>query len=172
MTRRALIRPSVVLEDPDAAVAVLHSAVWGLAIRAAYREPDFVVFEVTYSPLPPVAVEGYPQEVVRISVWRNGRVLAVPVGPQERTWKHRNPMSVDVYCGLCLWYDDDPRALRWEWNDGLEQYIAIVQRHMLSEEWARRHNGRWPVEDAPHGRPDSPHPIRTREMANAARRRR
>ena len=44
----------------------------------------------------------------------------------------------------------DHRALRWEWNDGLEQYVLRLQRHLFFEEFNRR-EGHWPVEDAPHG---------------------
>lgn len=66
---------------------------------------------------------------------------------------------------LCLWYPNDPRSLRWEWDDGLVAYITIVHRHLQAEEFWRR-TGTWPAEDAPHG--DGPHPIRTEAMRLAA----
>ena len=62
---------------------------------------------------------------------------------------------------LCLWYPGDPRALRWEWADGLSSYLTVVHRHLQAEEFYRR-NGTWPSEDAPHG--PGPHPIRSPEL--------
>lgn len=67
---------------------------------------------------------------------------------------------------LCLWYPNDPRSLRWEWDDGLIAYITIVHRHLQAEEFWRR-TGTWPAEDAPHGY--GPHPIRTEAVRVAAR---
>lgn len=48
---------------------------------------------------------------------------------------------------LCLWYPRDPSHLRWGWVDGLDTYLRLVQRHLWSEEYCRRHN-HWPADDA------------------------
>jgi hypothetical protein len=66
---------------------------------------------------------------------------------------------------LCLWFPDDPPALKWDWSDGLVAYITIVHRHLQAEEFWRR-TGSWPAEDAPHG--EGVHPIRSPEMQTAA----
>ena len=73
--------------------------------------------------------------------------------------------DVGLFGGLCLWFPDDPRELRWEWSDGLDAYVTIVHRHLQAEEFWRR-NRRWPAEDAPHG--PGAHPIRTEAMRLAA----
>jgi len=77
-------------------------------------------------------------------------------------WARSDPMRLGE---LCLWYPEDPRALRWEWTDGLISYMTIVHRHLQAEEHWRR-EGTWPAEDAPHG--EGSHPIRTHEMRRAA----
>jgi hypothetical protein len=154
-----------VLNDPLAVAEHLTSTMWGTDVRVAHDDGNFVVFEVTFAPLAALADEGYSPETARISIWSTGRIVAIPTGAR-RTWKHRQPYAGDVFESLCLWYPNDPRGLRWDWTDGLEEYFAIVRRHLLSEEWARRNGGRWPVEDAPHGR--GPHPITTPQMASAA----
>jgi hypothetical protein len=154
-----------VLDDPYIVAEHLTGAMWGTDVDVAYDDRDLVVFAVTFTPPTALADDGYAPERARISVWSRGRIIAVPTG-LRRTWRHRQPYAADVFEALCLWYPDDPRGLRWEWSDGLEQYFAIVRRHLVSEEWARRHCGRWPVEDAPHG--SGPHPILTQQMASAA----
>ena len=71
---------------------------------------------------------------------------------------------------LCLWYPNDPRSLRWEWPDGIEQYVTRVHRHLHFEEYYRR-EGEWPVEDAPHAEPvNGAHPILSAFMRKEERR--
>lgn len=126
------------------------------------------VLWLTLEPWPPLAAEGFPTEQVAITITSNGAIVAVPIHGRERRWYHRNPYelgSLENLGALCLWYPGDPRALRWEWADGLVAYIRIVHRHLQAEEYWRR-NGCWPVEDAPHG--GGHHPIRSLEMRAAA----
>lgn len=123
----------------------------------------------------------YPAERVRITVRADGKVLAVPASGDDREWLHRYPRLsiVDLLAlpktatvpwelivgALCLEYPNDPDHLRWQWSDGIDAYLRVVQRHLWYEEYWRRH-GSWPVEDVPHGhRPDGhPHPILTPEL--------
>lgn len=120
----------------------------------------------------------YPAEVITVVVHTNGDIQALPALTDERTWEHRFPWhtlaqnlrGAPVELGkLCLWYIRDPRHLRWEWPDGLDRYLHIVQRHLLAEEFFRRHR-RWPVESAPHGIPSDgmPHPIATPGLRTAS----
>lgn len=133
-----------------------------------------VVVDVTFDPPPELAGAGYGAERGRVSVWPDGTVLAFPLGP-ERRWRHRQPSPLGPAFGklageLCLYYPDDPRALQWAWEDGFDQYVTRVHRHLFFEEFWRR-NGQWPVEEAPHGQPPvGVHPIRTARMKDAARR--
>ena len=145
-------------------------SVYGLTvIEVRFATSSMVVFWLTLEPWAPMAERGYPVERVAISVWRSGRIIAVPMDWRGRSWQHRYPYQAGTTWGLgdlCLWFPDDPRPLRWEWGDGLVEYITIVHRHLMAEEYARRNNGAWPAEDAPHG--TGPHPIRTIELHNAA----
>lgn len=77
---------------------------------------------------------------------------AYPRRSRGRSWKHKNEHPGD----LCLWYPGDPRRQRWEPSDGICEYIAIVQRHLLSEEGARRSGDAWRGYEAPHGHPAPP----------------
>lgn len=144
-------------------------SVYGLAaMDVRHATSSVAVFWLSLEPWSPMAGRDYPVERVAISVWRSGRIIAVPTDSLRRTWKHRYPYQVgnaSALGDLCLWYPDDPRSLRWEWDDGLVAYITIVHRHLMAEEYARRNHGAWPAEDAPHG--PGPHPIRTIELHNA-----
>jgi hypothetical protein len=121
-----------------------------------------------------MAAEGYPTETVSLCIWDDDTLYAIPHQADGRTWMHRNPDTAvnpellplpGQWGTLCLWYSDDPRALRWEWSDGLDQYVTIVHRHLQAEEYAR-HHGHWPAEDAPHG--NGFHPLRTEATRAAA----
>lgn len=158
-----------VLSDPYEVAEHLVStgAVYGLVnVDVRHQSLDLVIFWLTLEPWAPMEVRGYPTEHVSISVWRSGRIVAVPVNRRARSWLHIYPAwlgSLEALGQLCLWYPDDPRSLRWEWEDGLVKYITIVHRHLQAEEYYRR-NGTWPAEDAPHGTGPSgqgPHPIAT-----------
>jgi len=153
-----------VMRDPDRVAATIENsgAVYGLrsmVVRA--RCDSLVVFRLTLDPWAPMVAEGYPQELVNITVWRTGQIVAVPVNGAARSWAHRQPFllgHLELVGQLCLWAYDDPPALRWSWSDGLVAFITVVHRHLQAEEFCRR-TGRWPSEDAPHGA--GPHPIRT-----------
>lgn len=155
-----------VLEDPARCCRVLQDDLFGVTVQAL-RTPNAggVVVDLNLTPPPEFAATGYNEERARVSVRPDGGVFAFPLGP-ERTWEHRYPSPLGAGFGhlagqLCLYYPRDPRHLRWEWGDGLEQYVGLVHRHLVFEEFNRR-EGRWPVEDAPHGEPtDGTHPIRS-----------
>ena len=121
------------------------------------------VFDVRFDV--PAELGDYPVEHAKVSVLADASIAAVPVGDRDRPWHHRYPQwSIDqiighadgpllwlsVVGGLCLWYPGDPPAWRWNWDQGFDTFLQLVQRHLWSEEYYRRH-GHWPVEDAPHG---------------------
>lgn len=145
-----------VLADPHGtAEHLLGAGIYGMAdVEVRVAERDCVILRLTLEPWADLAELGYPTEQVSIMVKRGGMVAAVPLA-DDRRWYHRYPPPL---AELCLWYPEDPRSLRWEWEDGLVAYVAIVHRHLQAEECWRRH-GEWPAEDAPHGPGD--HPVRT-----------
>jgi hypothetical protein len=166
---------SGVLEDPARARRVLQDQLFGIAV---YRvlEPRYggLVLDMFFTPLPELAGAGYEGERARVSIRPDGPIYSFPLGP-ERTWHHRFPSPLGQQFGhlagqLCLWYPRDPRSLRWEWDDGLEQYVTRVYRHVFYEEYYRR-EGHWPVEDAPHDDPvTGPHPVCSTLMREEERR--
>jgi hypothetical protein len=150
-----------VLDDPERAVQhLLDANIYGLTdAKVAYEGEDRVTIWVTLEPWAAPAAQGYATERVAITIWGDGRIQAVPANG-NRPFLHRYPPKFpgELIQALCLWYPNDPRALRWAWSDGLAAYVTIVHRHLQAEECWRRH-GVWPGEDAPHGYGD--HPIRT-----------
>lgn len=156
-----------VLSDPDGVATSLMAehSVYGLVdVDVRIRKPGLACLWMTLEPWPPMADEGYPIERVAISVFAAGPVRAVPIGAKGRRWEHRNPYrlgSLDYLGDLCLWYPGDPDPLKWSWSDGFVDYITIVHRHLLAEEFWRRH-GVWPAEAAPHG--EGNHPIQSAEL--------
>jgi hypothetical protein len=164
-----------VLQDPQRALRVLQEQLFGVTVdRAHATRRGSVVIDMTFAPLPELAGARYDPERARISVQPNGHIYSFPLG-SERAWHHRYPSPLGEKFGhlageLCLWYPSDPRWLRWEWSDGLEQFVTRVYRHVFYEEYYRR-EGHWPVEDAPHNDPpDGAHPIRTAWMRQEERR--
>jgi hypothetical protein len=152
-----------VFNDPDGVAKTLSDRVYGLAeIEVRLTDGKCVIIWLTLEPWRELVAEHYPTERVSICVWRDGTIMAVPHHADGRRWLHRQPT---VMGELCLWYPEDPRALQWRWEDGLVNYVTIVHRHLLGEEFWRR-KAYWPSEDAPHGA--GPHPIRTAEMRRAA----
>ena len=157
-----------VLGNPTAAACTLESldCVDSASVRCA-RE-DRVTLRIAVLPHDSSGYfisAGYPVERVNIVVRASGQIHAVPKSGKGRNWKHRNG-----WADLCLWDPHDPAAIRWTWDDGLEEYVRIVARHLIYEEYWRR-EGQWPIEDSPHGDPISDAwPIRTAEMRRAARR--
>lgn len=162
MTAEPVIGLRDVLANPQGVFASVQTsgAVYGLTVaEVRHAEKDLVNVWLTLSPWEPMAQRDYPTERVAITTWRTGRIVAVPVDPARRRWEHRNAFRLGslTYVGdLCLWYPKDPRPLRWEWDDGLIDYLTIVHRHLQAEEYFRR-TDTWPGEDAPHG--DGDHPI-------------
>jgi hypothetical protein len=163
------------LDDLQGICASLEQQLFGVQVDRTLQQPlGSVAIDFTFAPLPEFAAHDFGAERGRISVRPHGQLLAFPLGSGERRWKHRNPSPLgpdfDQLAGdLCLWYRQDPRGLRWEWDDGFEQYVTRVHRHLFFEEYWRR-TGEWPVEDAPHGDPTAGvHPVRTRQMKKAAK---
>lgn len=153
--------------DPVGCVAWLNSQTTYYASITVIQVADDELVTVLEAELfPPSDLAAYPVETARIIVEHATRqVFAVPLG-QDRSWQHRNrrlafheipkdfPCPWELIIGsLCLWDPRDPVALRWRWANGLDAFIAIVQRHLISEEYYRRH-GHWPAEDSPHGAPE------------------
>lgn len=160
-----------VLDDPTRASRVIQDQLFGVAVdRVLEPRQGGVVLDMSFTPLPELAVAGYEAERGRVSIRPDGALHSFPLGP-KRTWYHRDPSPFGGEFGhlagkLCLWYPKDPRSLRWEWGDGLEQYVTRVYRHLFYEEFYRR-EGHWPVEDAPHGDPATgAHPIRSAFMGS------
>lgn len=158
-----------VLENPARACQVLQDELFGVVVdRALEPRSGGVVVDMSFTPLPELAATGYNRERSRVSIRPDGAIYAFPLGP-HRTWYHRYPSPLGEQFGhlageLCLWYPKDPRWLRWEWDDGLEQYVTRVYRHLFYEEYFRR-EGQWPVEDAPHDDPvTGTHPVRSAFM--------
>ncbi len=161
-----------VLDDPaEAARTVAALACVDSASVVAHSDRR-VVLRTILIPHDPSGVfvsQGYPIEAVHIVIHGDGRIHAVPKAGRGRPWKHRNSFA-GVYMELCLWDPRDSEAIRWSWADGLEEYVRIVARHLIYEEYWRR-TGQWPVEDSPHGEPsDGAWPIRTARMREAVER--
>jgi hypothetical protein len=155
---------SDVLADPaDAAATIMHAGmVFGVA-AATGRSTRYgaALLEMTLDPLPGLAAEGYPVEKVRIAILRDERTFAYVLSGRARRFKHRNPSPSR---NLCLQYSEDDPALRWVAEDGLESLVTLVRRHLIFEEYNRRH-GCWPCEDAPHGPAAvGSHPVVTSRM--------
>lgn len=163
----------------------------GAVVTILTHSPSMIILDVHFAPPPADQATGYPAEHVRVTIGSDGRIVAVPIadshnGPcAERPWMHRYsqptpaelttpgrefPGSWERLLGaLCLWDPHDPPHLRWEWDQGLDEYLRIVQRHLWFEEYGRR-EGHWPVEDAPHGPPSGGphHPIKTLSLRSAS----
>lgn len=175
-----------VRRNPRSCARWLTSAgvVDGADVGVALHDHVLTVLDVRFAP-PPPDLPDYPAEQVRVAVTPQGWIAAVPVDGETRRWLHRNPrcpthqlirlpLGADVpwehlVGSLCLWYPRDPAHLQWHWRNGIDAYVRIVQRHLWSEEYWRRHDT-WPVEDAPHGDlPDGrPHPILTSALRSAS----
>lgn len=173
------------LADPEGLASWLtHRAdLWRTEVKVVEGRSLLKIFQVAFGS-PPPDLAGYPAEQVRVIVRSDGDIFAVPVGDDARRWLHRYrrvtpteivrvPAGVQIpwerlLGALCLWYPRDPAHLRWAWVDGFDAYLRVVQRHLWSEEYWRRH-GHWPAEDTPHGeRADGrPHPILTAALRSA-----
>lgn len=161
-----------VLDEPTAAVVVLEDLPCvesATLLRASCDEVVLRLLLLPYDPTGTFIRQGYPIEELQLVIHGGGSVRAIPKSGRGRSWLHRNSIA-GVWLDLCLWDPSDPEPVRWSWDDGLEEYVRIVSRHLIYEEYRRRH-GEWPVEDSPHGTsPTGRWPIRTREMKKAARR--
>lgn len=152
-----------VLTDPASAAATITDAATMFGVVAVGRSTRYgaAVLEITLDPLPAFAAADYPVERARIAVLRDERTFTYALSGRARWFKHRNPPPSR---SLCLQYSEDDSALRWVPSDGLEPLVTLVRRHLIFEEYNRRH-GRWPCEDAPHGSAiGQVHPVVTRQM--------
>lgn len=163
---RGLIDSRFLMKSPKEVAVAISEAISGAAATVVTAASNLVVLEVAFAPSLELKAHGYPHEVARITqfsdVERHPVPYAIPVGA-PRTWEHRFPALPPLYLDpLCLWYRNDPPALRWDWTKGFLNYVAIVQRHLWYEEHFRR-TGVWATEDAPHGiRGDGlDHPVRS-----------
>jgi len=152
-------------------------------VTVAASERDMALFMVHFDPPPAVSGLQFPAEDAHLLVPAFGDPVATPAGP-ERPWRHiypRAPLSTptgqtlgrvslaQLVGGLCLWYPDDLPELKWDWRNGLDDFVRILQRHLWFEEfWSR--TGAWPVEETPHGhRPDhKPHPVLDQRLLEAS----
>lgn len=161
---------NAVLVDPTRVAQKLMrtNAVFGLTAAAGrVGIAGAAVLDLTLKPLPALASAGYPVERVRIVIHPDHTVRAFPRGRDSRPFKHRYPSPGG---DLCLQYDADDPALRWLPEDGLEELVTRVHRHLMAEE-AWRRTGRWPFEDTPHGQPaEGTHPVTSRRTKLEARR--
>ena len=159
-----------VLADPQRAARDLEHDGIVYGVRAACgrtTEHGAAVLEMTLEPQPGLRAEGYLPERIRIVVLRDERAFTYVLSGRGRNFKHRNPAPSR---SLCLFYDEDVPDLRWRPEDGLGEFVTIVRRHLVFEEFWRR-TGRWPCEDAPHGPAiGGVHPIITAETRAIARR--
>lgn len=160
---------NTVLADPYAAISVVRAAmpnIVGTVITDA--DAHHVAMEMCLAPSLEFKPHGYPVEWVRIVVRRGTNPPAAYPLRAGLTWYHRYPTikGERVSGKLCLWYPRDPEHLKWTWADGFEQFIMLVHKHLLGEEYFRRH-GEWPWVDAPHSeRADGrPHPVPGRLMS-------
>lgn len=160
---------SAVLADPARAARELEYGGHVFGVRAAGGRATrygAALLEMTLDPLPAFAMEQYPAEDIRIAILTDERAFAYVRSGRERSFKHRNPAP---HRSLCLHYDADDDALKWLPEDGLEELVTLVHKHVIFEEYNRRH-GRWPCEDAPHGPVrDGGHPIATSRMRTLRR---
>ncbi|BAH47248.1 hypothetical protein ACVH9Z_37180 [Rhodococcus opacus] len=168
--------------DPGRAIARLTTMQAGIVVDRAWAPRiGGYVLDLTFAPPPETATAGYHKERARISIREYGDPLTFPLGP-ERRWKHRYPAPLgadnDYWGQLCLWFPNDPRPLKWVPEDGLEDYVDRVHRHLfLEQHWRRTDN--WPTEDAPHGTPTThnlptpsamdTYPIASRALRRAVR---
>lgn len=164
------VTPDATIADPAAAAAAIMLRCPGVVVTAAVRcdrgSRPVAVLSLVIEPPQQLAQLDYPTETVAVVVDGNVRVFPTQASAcAGRVFGHRNPGGE-----FCLFYARDDPALTWRDEDGLEELLAITQRHVAAEEYARRHNGAWPVEDAPHGEPATgTHPIRSRAARRAAR---
>ncbi len=168
--RMAGIGLEEVMASPNLVAEALEAleCVDSIAVKRVHK--DRIVFQAVLLPYDPDGVfisQNYPIETVNIVILPSGKIYAVPKSGRGRRWEHRN-YRYDVPMHLCLWYPHDPNELCWSWKDGLKEYVRILARHLIYEEYCRR-TGEWPLEDAPHGYPSEGiyWPIRTPEMLKA-----
>lgn len=153
-------------QHPHEVGAAIADTLGMTTITVVHHDRHLTVLEAEFQPTLELEANGYPIEIARIAQFadvRHPEPYVHPIGP-ARTWEHRYGLSPRHGCleQLCLWYPDDAEHLVWTWDRGLIDLIGIARRHLWYEEHFRR-TGRWPVEDAPHGRrPDGQrHPILT-----------
>ena len=140
-----MLSPNSVAEELEAL-----ECVDSISVKRVHK--DRIVFQAVLLPYDLTSVfisQNYPIETINIVILSNGQIYSIPKSGKGRRWKHRYYLY-NVPMHLCLWYPHDPTELRWLWKDGLKEYVRIVARHLICEEYWRR-TGQWPLEDAPHG---------------------
>jgi hypothetical protein len=65
-----------------------------------------------------------------------------------------HPKDTRRRSSLCIWYPEDPPALRWIPKDGLLSLIEMTRIHLFKEAYWRE-TGEWLGDEAPHPTPDS-----------------
>lgn len=158
------------LNDPHGSASELGSLP-GVTVIRTLGHRGGVEFILDFAPPRELELAGYGRERARLIVHRVGDPEAFPLGDPKRLWLHRNwapggsGQPGRATGSLCLFYNKDNRALRWEWEDGLADYVVRVHRHLFLEEHWRREEF-WAYEDAPHTLPPpgQRHPVRTAEM--------
>lgn len=121
------------------------------------RRSDLAAVEMTVLPPLEFVSDGFPIEQVRIFGSEQHPWVQL-LGGVGRRWLHvYRPFGLLV---LCLWTESDPPDLVWHTDDGWHEFLRIVQRHLVYEEYARRNDGKWPIEDA-HGPPEDNDPLTT-----------
>lgn len=165
--RMAGIGLEEVIASPNSVAEALEALECVDSISVERVRKDRIVFQAVLLPYDPDGVfisQNYPIETVNIVICPSGQIYSIPKSGRGRSWKHRNYLC-NVPTHLCLWYPHDPTELCWSWKDGLKEYVRIVARHLIYEEYCRR-TDQWPLEDAPHGHPPegSSWPIVTPEM--------
>ncbi len=119
--------------------------------------------EVRLFPGGHLVAAGFPIEAASVWITPRGEGRAWPfVG--QRAFHHRNPEG-----DLCMWFPGDRPGLRWTPDKSLLDLVLIVRRHLIFEEFYRRHQY-WPVEDIAHGTPRSAEvPIETSALRRRLR---
>lgn len=70
-----------------------------------------------------------------VIVFKNGsRVPHVWAdGPEESPHRYSDN-------GLCMWYPDDSREMKWRFEDGLHSLLALIAAHLFMEAWWREND--------------------------------
>ena len=91
-----------------------------------------------------VDVPFYEARVVTIIFQRRARVpIVLADGPKNSPHRYGDG-------GLCMWFPDDPRSMRWHFSHGLLDLLDSVRAHLFREAWWREH-AEWLGPEVSHG---------------------